>query len=160
MARRAGPTAARRQIAVSTWLRLLKIKALFEREVRRALGDHLTLAQFDVLNQLARRPSGFTGVELTRQLLVTAGNLTGIVDRLEREGLVRRVPHPADRRAIRLTLTRRGRRVVRVTQPVHHRAIARLMGMVPQRDVRRLRALLGRLHARLELSLDGAHKPE
>lgn len=154
--RRRRPGPASRQAAVSAWLRLLKVQALCEREIRRTLGDGFTLPQFDVLNQLARRPEGMTSVELARQLVTTAGNLTGIVDRLEREGLVRRTPHPADRRAVRLTLTARGRRVVRAAVPTHHRTVARLMAALPRRDVERLRALLGRLRDRLEPRLDRA----
>jgi DNA-binding MarR family transcriptional regulator len=136
-------------LAVSAWLRLLKVKALLEREIRRELNG-FTLPQFDVLNQLARRPDGITFVELSRQLLVTAGNLTGIVDRLERERLVLRQPHPADRRAFRLTLTPKGWKKVSAALPVHNDAVARLMAALPQRDLRELRAMLGRLRERLE----------
>jgi DNA-binding MarR family transcriptional regulator len=131
------------------WLRLLKVKALLERDIRRAL-DGFTLPQFDVLNQLARGPEGITFVELSRQLLVTAGNLTGIVDRLERDGLVLRQRHPADGRAFRLTLTPRGWHAVRAARPAHHAAVARLMAALPRRDLRTLRSLLGRLRERLE----------
>lgn len=145
----AAPQAAQR-VAVSAWLRLLRVEALLEREVRRALGDGFTLPQFDVLNQLARRPDGMTFVELSRQLLVTAGNLTGIVDRLERQRLVRRAPHPADRRAIRITLTPRGWKAVLASLPAHHGVIARLLGALSRRDLETLRALLGRLRDRLE----------
>ncbi len=141
------------QAALSAWLRLLKIKALVEREIRRGLGDGLTLPQFDVLNQLARSPQGLTFVELSRQLLVTAGNLTGIVDRLVDLRLVRRAPHPDDRRAFSLTLTAKGRALVRARLPSHRRAVARLLAALPRRDVLRLRALLGRLRDGLEQRL-------
>ena len=113
---------ADRHLAVSTWLRLLHGYALIERELRRAVAEHCTFPQFDVLSQLDREPAGLTFVELSRRLLVTAGNLTGIVDRLHAEGLVRRAVHPADRRAFRLTLTPKGRRLVRRAQGRHHRA--------------------------------------
>jgi DNA-binding MarR family transcriptional regulator len=138
------------QVAVSAWLRLLRVEALLEREVRRELGDDFTLPQFDVLNQLARRPDGMTFVELSRQLLVTAGNLTGIVDRLVRDRLVRRRPHPVDRRAARLTLTPRGWNAVSEAVPIHHKTIARLLATLSQRDLEQLRRLLGRLRDRLE----------
>ena len=137
---------------MSAWLRLLKVQALLEREVRRELGAGFTLPQFDVLNQLARRPDGMTFVELSRQLVVTAGNLTGIVGRLEREHMVRRAPHPRDRRAFRLTLTARGARAVRARVPAHHRVIAERLAALSARDVRTLRALLGRLRDQLEAS--------
>jgi DNA-binding MarR family transcriptional regulator len=135
--------------AVSVWLRLLKVKALLERDVRRRL-DGFTLPQFDVLNQLARRPHGMTFVQLSRELLVTAGNLTGIADRLERDGLIRRGPHPEDRRAFKLTLTPRGRKALTRAVDEHHDAVTRLMARVPRNDLRRLRTLLGQLRDALE----------
>jgi len=138
---------ADRHLAVSTWLRLLHGYALIERELRRAVAEHCTFPQFDVLNQLERERDGLTFVELSRRLLVTAGNLTGIVDRLHAEGLVRRAVHPADRRAFRLTLTARGRRLVRRAQGRHHRALTALLAEVPDRELRTLRRLLDRLRA-------------
>jgi DNA-binding MarR family transcriptional regulator len=136
---------ADRHLAVGTWLRLLHGYALIERELRRAVAEHCTFPQFDVLNQLERERNGLTFVELSRRLLVTAGNLTGIVDRLHAEGLVRRAVHPADRRAFRLTLTAKGRRLVRRAQGRHHRALTALLAGVPDRDLRTLRRLLDRL---------------
>jgi len=138
---------ADRHLAVSTWLRLLHGYALIERELRRAVAEHCTFPQFDVLNQLERERDGLTFVELSRRLLVTAGNLTGIVDRLHAEGLVRRAVHPDDRRAFRLTLTARGRRLVRRAQGRHHRALTALLAEVPDRELRTLRRLLDRLRA-------------
>ena len=139
--------AADRHLAVSTWLRLLHGYAVIERELRRAVADHCTFPQFDVLSQLDRERDGLTFVELSRRLLVTAGNLTGIVDRLHAEGLVRRSVDPADRRAFRLTLTPKGRRLVRRAQRRHHRALTALLAGVPARDLRVLRRLLDRLRA-------------
>lgn len=134
-------------MAVGTWLRLLHGYALIERELRHAVAGHCTFPQFDVLNQLDRARQGLTFVELSRHLLVTAGNLTGIVDRLHAEGLVRRAVHPDDRRAFRLTLTPKGRRLVRRAQRRHHRVLTALLAGVPARDLRRLRRLLDRLRA-------------
>jgi DNA-binding MarR family transcriptional regulator len=138
---------ADRHLAVSIWLRLLHGYALIERELRHAVAEHCTFPQFDVLNQLERERDGLTFVELSRRLLVTAGNLTGIVDRLHAEGLVRRAVHPADRRAFRLTLTPKGRRLVRRAQGRHHRALTALLAGVADRDLRVLRRLLDRLRA-------------
>ena len=138
---------ADRVLAVSTWLRLLHAYGVVERELRRAVGVHCTFPQFDVLNQLDREPGGLTFVELSRRLLVTAGNLTGIVDRLHDSRLVRRAVHPTDRRAFRLTLTPKGRRLVRRAQQRHHRALAAMLGDVTNRDLRALRGLLDRLRS-------------
>src|SRR5262245_63684723 len=89
-------------LALSVWVRLLKAHALLLREVRRRVPEDLTLPQFDVLAQLHRRASGMTPGELTRELLVTGGNVTVIVDRLVDLGLAERHPVPEDRRAVRV----------------------------------------------------------
>ena len=79
------------RLALSVWVRLLKAHGLLLREVRRRVPDALTLPQFDVLAQLHRSDEGMTPGELTRELLVTAGNVTGIVERLSSLG-PRRAP--------------------------------------------------------------------
>jgi len=84
----------------------------------------LTLPQFDVLAELARAEGhGFTFVDLSRLLLVTSGNLTGIVDRLEARNLVRREADLSDRRTIRVRLTQKGRTL---TEEILPRAAARI----------------------------------
>ncbi len=131
-------------------MRLLKAHGLALRELRRRVPEDLTLPQFDVLVQLHRRPEGMTSRELTRELLVTAGNVTGLVDRLARMGLVERRPVPEDRRAVRIALTARGRRVAARAIPRHRRDVEELLRPLPARDLARLRRLLGRLSRSLE----------
>ena len=138
------------QLAVSVWVRLLKAHGLMLREVRRRVPETLTLPQFDVLAQLHRRPQGMTPRELTLELLVTAGNLTGVIARLRRLGLVERQPVPGDRRAVRIRLTERGRRVMRRAIPRHRRDVRRLLAHVPAPDLARLRDLLGTMSRALE----------
>jgi DNA-binding MarR family transcriptional regulator len=138
------------QLALSVWVRLLKTHGLVLRELRRRAPEHLTLPQFDVLVQLHRRPDGMTSRELTRELLVTAGNVTGLVDRLQGLGLVERRPVPEDRRAARVVLTPLGRRVARRAIPRHRRDVEELLAPLAQRDLARLRRLLGRLSRSLE----------
>jgi DNA-binding MarR family transcriptional regulator len=137
-------------LAVSVWVRLLKTHGLVLRELRRRVPEALTLPQFDVLVQLHRRPEGMTAGELTRELLVTAGNVTGLVDRLQALGLVERRPVPEDRRAVRVVLTGPGRRVARRAIPRHRRDVESLLSPLPPRDLARLRRLLGRLSRSLE----------
>lgn len=136
--------------ALSLWLRLLKAHGLLLREVRRRVPAGLTLPQFDVLAQLYRRPEGMTPGELTRELLVTAGNVTGIVARLVRLRLVERRPVPHDRRAVRLVLTARGRRLMSRAIPRHAAEVEELLAPVPAAARRRLRDLLGELLRALE----------
>jgi DNA-binding MarR family transcriptional regulator len=138
------------QLALSVWVRLLKAHGLMLREVRRRVPVSLTLPQFDVLAQLYRRDDGMTPGELTRELLVTAGNVTGIVERLVRLGLVERRPVPHDRRAVRVRLTARGRQLMRRIIPRHRRDVSVLLARVPADDLARLRDLLGELARLIE----------
>jgi DNA-binding MarR family transcriptional regulator len=138
------------QLALSVWVRLLKAHGLMLREVRRRVPVSLTLPQFDVLAQLHRREAGMTPGELTRELLVTAGNVTGIVERLVRLGLAERRPVPQDRRAVRVRLTARGRQLMRRMIPRHRRDVAVLLARVPPDDLARLRDLLGNLARLIE----------
>ena len=137
-------------LALSVWVRLLKAHGLMMREVRRRVPERLTLPQFDVLVQLARREGGMTPGELTRELLVTAGNVTGIVDRLEALGLVARRPVPEDRRAVKVRLTPRGRHLTHRVIPRHRRDVGTLLEAVSREDLARLRDLLGRVARALE----------
>jgi DNA-binding MarR family transcriptional regulator len=125
------------------------------REARQRVGSrwNLTLPQFDVLAELARTDArGFTFVELSRLLLVTSGNLTGIVDRLEDHQLVRRTPDPNDRRVIRVALTDKGRRMTNTMLPVHAADIEEILSFMPRSALTQLNSLLGTLR-------DGLHQP-
>ncbi len=137
-------------LALSVWLRLLKAHGLVLRELRRRIPEDLTLPQFDVLAQLSRRPEGMTPGALTRALLVTAGNVTGIVERLAGIGLVDRQPVPTDGRAVQVVLTPRGRALMRRALPRHRQDVEEILAGVPAADLARLRALLGRLNRALE----------
>src|SRR4051812_19052198 len=84
-----GTGRSRTRLSLRVHLRIASCRNLLMRESRRSVErSGLTLPQFDVLAELARAEhAGFTFGELSRLLLVTAGNLTGIVDRLEADGL-------------------------------------------------------------------------
>jgi DNA-binding MarR family transcriptional regulator len=140
------------RLALSVWVRLLKAHGLLLREVRRRVPASLTLPQFDVLAQLHRSHDGMTPGMLTRALLVTAGNVTGIVDRLATLELVERHPVPGDRRAVRIRLTPRGRQLMDRAIPRHRREVGSLLAPLPEGDLARLRDLLGSLNERLEAS--------
>ena len=138
-------------VAISVWFRLLRVHGLLLRQVRRSVPDHLTLPRFDVMAQLHRRAEGMTPGELTRALLVTAGNVTGIVDRLVREGLAERRPLPGDRRTRLVRLTPRGRRTMERAIPRHRRDVQAALAVVPPAELRRLRQALGCAMRALEL---------
>ncbi|MBX3208521.1 MAG: MarR family transcriptional regulator [Labilithrix sp.] len=117
-------------------------------ELRRELEDRTTLARFDLLASLAR-DDGQTLAGLSRALLVTAGNVTGLVDRAERDGVVERRAEPSDRRVARVWLTRSGRALIRELLPLHAAQVEELIGGLPQHDRRELRRLLGTLREHL-----------
>ena len=137
-------------LALSVWVRLLRAHGLILRRLRSELPPDLTLPQFDVLAQLDRHPGGLLPSELTQALLVTAGNVTGIVRRLEARGLVERLSVPHDRRAVRVRLTARGRLRARVALPGHARAVEKVLGGAPASELQALRERLGVLTRILE----------
>src|SRR6478752_2617964 len=121
--------------SVRTHLRIATCYNLLMREARQRVVSrwNLTLPQFEVLAELARADAGgFTFVELSRLLLVTSGNLTGIVDRLEDQRLVARQPDAKDRRVIRVALTERGRRVTDQMLPAHAADIEEILSFMPR----------------------------
>jgi DNA-binding MarR family transcriptional regulator len=97
------------------WLRLFTCKELIEADVRRRLRDtfDVTLPRFDLMAQLDRTPKGMTLGELSQRMMVSNGNVTGLVDRLVEQGLINRKPSPKDRRAQIVSLTAQGRKVFR-----------------------------------------------
>lgn|GEM_PF-183601 len=131
--------------AVSLWLRLLTAHNLILREVRRGMGGPTTLPQFDVLAQLDREPGGLTLSSLSHRLLVSAGNLTGIVARLERDGLVHRDGDPLDRRVFRVRLSSRGRGLLAELMPRHAALVRTLLADLSGHEQEQLRAGLARL---------------
>ena len=96
--------------SVRLWLRLFSCTAAIEKQVQRRFAERgTTLARFDLLAALDRAGEGMTMGALSRALLVSNGNVTQLVQKLGREGLVRISPSPADRRASIVRLTARGR---------------------------------------------------
>jgi MarR family 2-MHQ and catechol resistance regulon transcriptional repressor len=122
------------------------------REARRSVERcGLTLAQFDVLAELARaRRGGITFGELSRLLLVTSGNLTGIVDRLEKDGLVKRRHDKHDRRVVRIVLTRKGRGLVGGIMPLHAHDVQTALAFMSRKQLELLHELLAETSSRLD----------
>src|SRR5262249_57597677 len=106
------------------WLRLFTCATLIEGEVRRRLRDsfNMTLPRFDLMAQLDRAPAGMKLGELSQRLMVSNGNITGLVDRLVEQGLIERQAAPNDRRAqlAKLTTERRSS-FRRIAPPPHNR---------------------------------------
>src|SRR4051812_17456743 len=122
------------------WLRLFTCKMLVETEVRRRLREKfdLTLPRFDLMAQLDRTPQGMTLGELSRRMMVSNGNVTGLVDRLEAQGLIRRRPAPKDRRSQFVSLTAEGRKAFRAIARANGDWIAEIFSELSQDDMEKL----------------------
>ena len=133
--------------ALRLWLRLLTCSQLIERHVRSRLRERFgtTLPRFDLLSQLERHPRGLKMSELSRLLMVTGGNVTGIVDQLVKEGLVERVGDAEDRRAWRVTLTRAGDKAFAEMARAHEEWVIELLGGLTRKESEALMQLLARL---------------
>lgn len=133
-------------IALRLWLRLLTCSSLVETSIRRRLQRQfsLTLPRFDLLAQLDR-VDGLKMSELSRRLMVTSGNVTGIADQLERDGWLTRESDSDDRRATLLRLTDSGRERFRAMARVHETWIIELLSSLDSTEQRELQRLLGKL---------------
>ncbi len=134
--------------ANALWARLSESHDLMVAEVRRRLADECTMPRFDLLANL-HREDGQTLAALSRRMLVTAGNLTGLVDRAERDGMVQRKPDASDRRLSRVHLTAKGRELVEALLPAHAQRVADLLSSLDAAERRELRRLLGKLRESL-----------
>ncbi|WP_282945595.1 MarR family winged helix-turn-helix transcriptional regulator [Cellulomonas endometrii] len=116
--------------------------------------SHLTRADFDVLATLRRSgPEGsLSPSALSATLMLTSGGMTQRLDRLERAGLVRRSPDPADRRALRITLSDRGTDVVDEAVAAGLAAEQRLLASIPPQRRREIDAMLRELLAAVDAS--------
>lgn len=112
------------------WLRLLKISRGIESELRENLRKEFgsTLPRFDVMAALNRNKDGMKMSAISGELMVSNGNVTGIVDRLVAEGFVIREPVPGDRRALRVRLTKRGQEEFTMQATAHEAWIDALLG--------------------------------
>ena len=133
--------------ALRIWLRLLTCTQLIEREVRSRLRHEFatTLPRFDLMAQLERHPEGLKMNALSELLMVTGGNVTAIVDQLEKEGLVERLDEPADRRAFRIRLTRAGERTFGEMARAHEEWVVEMFSGLTRKEHDALLELLAKL---------------
>lgn len=137
--------------ALRLWLRLLACSSKVAAEVRRQLRTQFetTLPRFDLMAQLERHPSGLKMNELSQRLMVSGGNVTGITDQLEREGLVVREDDPRDRRAYSVRLTPAGRALFDRMAQAHEGWIIGLFAGLNQSEKREMYRLLAKLKTHL-----------
>ena len=150
------------RLELRLWLRLLTCSNLIGGRVRRGLRDQfdITLPRFDLLAQLDRAPDGLTLSELSRRLMVSNGNVTGLVERLVAEGLIESRAQADDRRAQRVRLTAAGKRAFDIMTPAHEAWIGDMLKTLDRRDMAQLYELLGKLKRAVASSVESpARKP-
>ena len=126
------------------WIRLLRASRLIEGVTRERLKAQFgaTLPRFDVLAALYRKPGGMLMSEISRFLMVSNGNVTGIVDRLVADGFVARSQRNGDRRTSFVSLTRKGRTAFGAMAAAHESWIDELLGRISVRDADQMSAKL------------------
>jgi DNA-binding MarR family transcriptional regulator len=129
------------------WLCLMACTNLVEGEIRSRLRtEHTTtLPRFDLMAQLQRQPAGMKMSELSRHLMVTNGNITGITDQLEKEGLVERIKVLTDRRSSLIRLTPKGKRQFKKMAASHEQWLQEMFANLSEKARVNLFEALGEL---------------
>lgn len=126
------------------WVRLLRASRMIEAELRERLAGQFgtTMPRFDVMAALYRAPEGMLMGDLSRFLLVSNGNVTGIVDRLVSDGLVQRAQRNGDRRTSIVRLTGAGQTSFKKMAAAHERWVGELLAGISKADAQRLTSML------------------
>jgi DNA-binding MarR family transcriptional regulator len=129
------------------WLRLLTCTNLIEAAVRKRLAEQFdtTPPRFDLLAQLERAPDGMTLGDLSKRMMVTNGNVTGLVGRLVQTGHIRRTSMPNDRRVQIVKLTSKGQAHFNRIATAHEDWIAEYFALLPSKEIDGLIEALGKL---------------
>ncbi|MFM9997396.1 MAG: MarR family transcriptional regulator [Betaproteobacteria bacterium] len=151
-ARLDGSTTAEHPEALRLWLRMLTCTQLVEKQIRAELRGRFstTLPRFDLMAQLERAPDGLKMNELSRRMMVTGGNITGITDQLVAEGLVERAPVPGDRRAYQIRLTTKGRSQFAGLARSHEGWVVAAFAGLRASDISALHRLLGKVKKQIQ----------
>jgi len=135
------------RLQLRLWLRLLTCTDLIEERVRGRLRTEFgtSLPRFDVLAQLERSPDGLTMGALSARLMVSNGNVTGLIEAMTRDGLVERRPNPADGRSALISATAAGQTLFAQMAPAHQGWIDGLMAGMSRAEMVLALELLGKL---------------
>jgi len=141
----------RRKMALRIWLRLLTSTQLIEKQVRARFRSEFetTLPRFDVMAALAREPGGQTMGDVSRWLLVSSGNITGIISRLVEDGMITRTRFSGDRRRHLVRLSSKGREEFERLSLAHEKWIRNMFAGMTRQEM----ATLDELLTKVKLSL-------
>ncbi len=134
----------RRKMALRIWLRILTSAQLIEKEVRRRFRTEFdtTLPRFDVMAALAREPEGQTMGDVSHWLLVSSGNLTGIISRLVKDGMVTRTQSSGDRRSHLVKLSAKGQKEFKRMSRKHEKWVKDMLCGLTREEMATLDELL------------------
>lgn len=154
------PSSGRGKQSLRLWLRLLSCESIIEQYIRTRLREEfsITLPQFDVLAELQHVGTPLTMTALSKQLMVSNGNVTGVIDRLVRDGLVKRAPSRSDRRVQMISLTDAGRQTFKEMALKHEQWISDLFDFLPMKDMYALIETLSRAHEALKKLQEAASR--
>ncbi len=127
-------------IALRLWLRLLTCTNLIETQLRSKLRTDFdtTLPRFDLLAQLDREPEGLTMGVLSRRMMVSGGNVTGLVNQLLKDGYVAKTAHPDSGRTFIVTLTKAGRRTFKTMAEEHETWVQTMFADLSEKQMQQL----------------------
>ena len=153
-------TLSRRRLR--TWIRLLRLTRRTENILREYMrvSHGTTLPRFDVMAALYRVDTPMKMSALSQMLLVSNGNASTVVDRLEKDGLVARVSATGDRRVVNVALTKQGRNQFEVLAAGHESLVDDILGGLDNDDLDLIRDLLHRAEGRVGASVDLENLPE
>lgn len=131
--------------ALAMWVKLARAYAVFNKLTVRDIRRHgLTQPQFGAIECLYHLGPMTIG-DLSRKMLVSGGNMTCVVDNLEKEGLVRRIQREEDRRSVLVELTEAGHRLIARIFPEHAAVIAQVGSVLAPEEQEHLARLLKKL---------------
>ncbi len=134
-------------IELKLWLRLFSCTTQIEDQIKQRLRDQfqISLARFDYMAQLFREPNGLNMSDLSNNLMVTRGNITGLTDELERDGLVIREASPDDRRSWVIKLTPIGYSQFKKMAEVHEKWILEFFSELDPSTIQQMYQVLGKI---------------
>lgn len=138
--------------ALDLWVKLARTFAVFSRCTQEHIRScDLTPSQFAVVECLGHKGEMTLG-ELSGKMLMSCGNMTVVVDNLEKDGLVERIRSESDRRVIRVRLTATGLELFARIFPEHARLVSKLAGILDPDEQQQLSGLLKKLGLGLQTS--------
>jgi DNA-binding MarR family transcriptional regulator len=148
-------------LELRVWLRLLTCATLVEGALARRLRERFgaTQPRFDLMALLDRARDGLTPTRLAEGMMVSPGNVSGLVERLAAEGLVARRVDPEDRRSATVTLTEAGRAAFAEMAEAHRTWVAELLAGLDGAALGRLYADLGALKASADAAARADDRP-